>query len=132
MSERKLYDPAAAVAARRFKWVTLDRGDVCVHEMSLADTMQITERSARPGLDPQCGLVRAQAVVLQIMYSCRRDDDPGSPRIFTDLDMTPIQELRFHEFDALLQAINEVSGKSATEEERLRDFTTATGQTSTP
>ena len=130
--DRKLYDPAAEPKGPRFQWVELDRGWVCVHEMALADTMQITERSVRPGLEPSSGLVKSAAVVYQIMYSCRRDEAPDSPRVFSDVDFTPIQELRFHEFDALLQAINEVSGKSATEEERLRDFTQATGQTSTP
>lgn len=123
--ERRLYDPTSAIDAPRREWVTLDRGDVCVHEMTLAETMQITERAARPACDPRGGHNRAQTVVLQIMFSCRLGEEPDAKRAFTDADLGLIHDLRFHEFDALLAAINRVSGKSATEEERLRDFSTA-------
>lgn len=126
MSERTIYKPGAAASQRRREWVSLPSGDICIWELTVADSTQIVERAARPEIDPRGGCSPAKSVAMQILLSCYDGEEDGAGRIFEERDLAAIYALPFGEFDLLLQAINRVNGKSATELERLRDFTAAT------
>lgn len=127
MSQRKIYRPGVVAPQRRQEWVSLDGGDVCVWELTVAESTQILERSERPKVDPRGGHNRGMTVVTQILLSCFDGEEDGAKRIFADHDLAAIYALPFHDFQAILSAMNRVNGTDADEEERLRDFSTATG-----
>jgi hypothetical protein len=126
LSERTIYKPGNAESKRRREWVTLPGGDICVWELTMSESAQIVERSARPAIDPRGGQVPATFVALQILFCCYDGEEDNAKRIFSEADLLAIYCLPFSEFDLLLGATNRVNGKDATELERLRDFTAAT------
>lgn len=122
---RKIYEPGVSQPERRREWVSLPGGDLCVWELTVADSAQILEKSQRPDLDPRGGHDKARAMAVQVMLSCYDADTPPANRIFSDADFGAVYMMPFREYDLLIQAINRVNGKSPEEQEALRDFTTA-------
>ena len=54
MSEHRPFNKAIArEVRRRFEWVALEAGDLCVREMTVKETVTLTERAARPSIDPR-------------------------------------------------------------------------------
>jgi hypothetical protein len=82
-------------------------------------------------MDKRGGSSPGMAVILQIMLSCYDGEGPDARRIFNDADRGAINDMPFRDFTLILEAINRVNGKDATEQELLRDFTQATGAPST-
>jgi hypothetical protein len=119
---RKIYQPSAIAPPRRSEWVSLPDGDILVREMTVAEAVQVLERSARPSIDPRGGHSQGMTVALQLILSCYAGEEPDAARIFGDHDMATIYALPFRDFDIILQAINRVNGKTASEQETLHDF----------
>lgn len=124
--ERRRFDKAAAKECRhlRREWVPLDAGDVCVVEMTAQAATTLSERASRPSIDPRGGLDPGESVLWQILLSTFYDDGAEAEPVFseTPADVKLIMDLRFEEFQALIQAINRVNGRDATEAEVMRDF----------
>ena len=127
--ESQPFDKQAARSRKnlRREKVTLDCGDVWVREMTCAEAMQLGERAARPAVDPRGGLDPGESVLWQILLSCYEDDSDDASRLFTEApdDVRIIYGLRLEEFNELMQAVNRVNGRDASEVELLRDFTAA-------
>ena len=123
MSERTVYRHEAEEVPPRMEWVPLAKGEVCVHELTLADSLNITERCQRHANDPRgAGVDQSQMVLLQIMMSTYYSEEPEGRRVFADTDFLKIHKLKNWEMDELLKAINRVNEKDAAEQEGLRDF----------
>lgn len=136
MEHRPFNKQEAVHAKRRFEWVALDAGDICIRELTVRETIALTERSSRPSIDPRGGLDPGEAVLWQILFSCYDGETEDARRIFSDTDpedVRTIYAMRAEEFNKILTAINRVNGQDATEAEILRDFTAARqGATSLP
>jgi hypothetical protein len=128
---RKPFDKAAASQAkRRGEWVDLDCGSIYALEMTVAESVQLAEKAARPSIDPRGGLDPGESVLWQILLGCYVDDSPDSPRLFSQesaADIKLIYSLPFAQFQLLMAAINRVNGRDAEEAELMRDFSAARG-----
>lgn len=129
MSEHRPFNKQeAGQSRRRFEWVSLDAGDICIRELTVKETIALTERSSRPSIDPRGGVDPGEAVLWQILLSCYDGEGDDARPIFSDTepaDIRTIYGLRAEEFNRLLMAINRVNGQDATEADLLRDFTAA-------
>jgi hypothetical protein len=127
MIEHKVYKPGVDLPPRRKEWVDFPSCDsgVWVWEMTVAESAQILQRSARPSVDPRGGHDQSAIIAAQLMVSCYDSDEDGAKRIFGDADFSAIYALPFRDFDVCIQAINRVNGKDATEQEILEAFSTA-------
>jgi hypothetical protein len=127
MSERKAYQkPQAPVQERlRKEWVTLDGGDVCVWGLTAGEMMTLSERSARPEIDPRGGADSRMASAWLIALATHYGDALDSPRVWDDLGYPEIFDLTSQEFTALTEAIARVMGTAEPETDALRAFTSA-------
>lgn len=126
--ERKIYRPGAEPPERRFEWVELERGWVCLWDLRLAESVRITDQCTLPE-KLGGGESRGRAVALQILYSCY-DGEPSKPgvsRIWKDHELGDVYLLSFVDMRRLGEAIQRLNGQTATEAEIVRDFTPATG-----
>jgi hypothetical protein len=127
MNQRKVYQKPQQTAQERVRkeWVTLDGGDVCVWGLTAGELMHLTEKSARPAVDPRGGADPRMASAWLIALATHYGDDPDSPRIWDDLTYEEIFDLTSQEFTALTEAIGRVMGTALPETEALRAFTPA-------
>lgn len=129
MSDTRPFDKQAARSRRNLRRepVTLDCGTIWVREMTCAEAMTLGERAARPSIDPRGGLDPGESVLWQIILSCYEDDSDEAPRLFTEApdDVRIVYGFRLEEFNELMQAVNRVNGRDASEVELMRDFTAA-------
>ena len=127
--ERRIYDPHTAPQWTPAKeWVELvDGSEVCVWELSVPDQFQVAEAAQRHPSDPRPGGDDKEAAVWLIAYAARKGEEPGSPRVFGDLEIVHILNLDPENFARLLQAARGLVQHSEAEEEKLRDFTSEAG-----
>lgn len=133
MSDTPVYRPGAAKRERRKECVPIADGEfhVWVWSLTLADSTQIIERSARPEIDKRGGHNQSMAIAMQIQLSCYDSDKEDASRIWEDNTRGDIYTLSMADMTALLAAINRVNGQDATEQEILRDFTRVGQESST-
>lgn len=122
---RKVYQAHQGPPQRTREWVSLADGDVCVWSMTAAESIQLADRAARPGIDPRGGHDTGALILFQIIFSCYDGEDDDAKRIWGDVDLVSVGSLAQREMEAILAAINRVNGKDAATEEIVRDFTTA-------
>jgi len=125
MSETQVYKPGVVKQERRKEKVAIAGGQfhVWVWGLTLADSTQIIERSARPEIDKRGGHNQGVAVALQIQLSCFDSDKEDACRVWEDNTRHDIYALPMADMTTLIAAINRVNGQDATEQEVLRDFT---------
>jgi hypothetical protein len=97
--------------------------------MTAQEAMTLSERAQRPSIDPRGGLDPGESVLWQIILSTFFDDGEEAERVYSETpeDVKAIMDLRFEEFQLLMQAINRVNGRDAREAEVMRDFSRVTG-----
>lgn len=125
MSEaREIYDPTTAepwVPAK--DWVRLSNGRwVCVWELSVPENFQVGEAGRRHPQDPRPGNNEQELAVWLIAYAAHRGEEPGSPRIWNDMQIHLLLSLPPDDFTKLLVAARGLLGTSEEAEERARDF----------
>jgi hypothetical protein len=123
MSERRAYvAPAKGKARRRFEWVELPEGEVCVWSMNMAEATQIAEQASRPKIDPRGGVDAAASGAWEVFFSCYSAEpgDPEARRVFPDVGI--VYDLPWDDFQALIQAAMRVNGKDAETVESTGDF----------
>lgn len=125
----EIFDPEKLKQDRRRReWITVPgMGRLCVWQLTMAESVLVTEYSTRPAEDPRGGMDREESVLWQIALACYRGDTPDAKRVFDDHQVYLIRNLSVSEFTLIMTAINRVNGIDAQEEEILRDFTPATG-----
>jgi hypothetical protein len=122
-TNRKIYDPQARTeASRRFEWVALDEGEVCVWEMQVAETLRLVSAAMRPPDFPGNPIDETEAILWQIMLTCFDDEPPQGKRIFADHMAPEVTRLKHHEFRALMQAIGRLNGTGDRNLEGLNAF----------
>lgn len=110
-TSRKVYNPAARTETmRRFEWVPLDDGEMCVWEMQVSETLRLVSNSMRPPDFPGSPVDETEAILWQIMLCCYDEEPPGGKRIFADHMAPEVGRLKHHEFRALMQAIGRLNG----------------------
>jgi len=132
MPERKIYRPSAEPAPLRKEWVSLPGGDICVWELTVAESTQVLEKSERPSVDPRGGYNRGAMRVQQVMMSCYDGEQDGAKRLFGEADLLHLYRMPLAQFESLVAATDRVNGKGAGEAERLEDFTPAEPEPSQP
>ncbi|HEY9014960.1 MAG TPA: hypothetical protein VIM84_07850 [Gemmatimonadales bacterium] len=115
--------------SRRFEWVSLTHGDVCVRAMTVSELLQIQDRAQRPKIDPRGGLDPGWSALLQVALSCYDGEDEGARPIWPcSLDLkslSPIGRLPIQDFTAIIQAVQRVNGMEGSEVDALADFSRA-------
>ncbi len=134
MSERRIYNPALAPPWNPAKdWVELSEGaSVCVWELSVPESYQVAEAAQRHPQDPRPGGNEQEAAIWLLAYSCRKGDEPGSERIWSDLEAHRVMDLPPADFTRLLLAARGLLEAAPAAEERQRDFTLPPPDTSGP
>lgn len=95
----------------RKEWVEMNDGRaICVWQLSITETLQLSAYSQRHPNDPRPGPDEAEATIWQLALSCRVDDEPGSPRVFSDQDARRVLELDPEDFSRLLEASARLMG----------------------
>jgi hypothetical protein len=107
--------------------VDTEAGVLWVWELMAGETALIAEYATRPDIDPRGGMDKGEAMVWYMALSCHKGEADNSPRFWPDTDVWKINRLPERIFKPLWKAVQRVNGMSVTEEEALRDFTTATG-----
>lgn len=120
---RKVYNPhERQETQRRFEWVSLDDGDICVWEMQVAETLRLVSNSMRPPEFPGSPVDETEAILWQIMLACYDDEPPQGKRIFEDHMGPDVGKLKHHEFRDLMQAIGRMNGTGDSNLEGLNGF----------
>lgn len=125
MPERTIYRPSAEPAPLRKEWVTLPGGDICVWELTVAESTRIIEKSERPAIDPRGGHNQGAMRVQQVAMSCYDGEQDGAKRIFSEAELLHLYRMPLYQFELLVAATDRVNGKGAGEAELLEDFTPA-------
>jgi len=127
MAERKVYVARTkGDAKRRFEWVTLPDGDVCMWSLTMSEASNITEQSRRPQVgDLPARIDPTMSGALEVLLSAHTDE-PESPkpqRIFADIQQ--VYDLPFGEYAELVKAGMRANGKDDETLEELAAFTEA-------
>jgi hypothetical protein len=116
----QLYSAAAPTPVRVEKVTFPDGRYLWVHGLTTAQFASIQARSQRrPTGMPED---RSLTILMQIAASCYAGEEPGSARIFSDLDLEKVGMLTLQEMVLIMAAVQRVNGTDATEQEVLRDF----------
>lgn len=125
--DEKIFNPKEPwIDRRRYEWVQLDAGRVCVRELTAADSLFVMQQSTRPAMAGRAAQMdNSQAMLWQIQASCYNGHEESSQLIFDITDLPVIQRLRQSEWGKLVAAIERVNALADEEVERLEDFTRA-------
>ncbi len=120
---RKVYNPALRQEVqRRFEWVPVDDGEICVWEMTVNETLSLVSNSMRPPEWPGSPVDEQSAILWQIMLSCYDDEPPTGKRMFQDHQADDVGRLKHHEYRDLMAAIGRMNGTGDNNLEGLNDF----------
>jgi hypothetical protein len=127
MSERRVYAARPkGQPKRRFEWVPLPEGDICMWSLSMSEASNITEQARRPALgDLPARIDPTMSGALEVLISAH-DDEPDAPkpqRIFTDIQQ--VYDLPFAEYADLVKAGMRANGKDEETLGELAAFTEA-------
>ena len=117
-------DLEAAAQDRRFLWVELSIGRVCVWEMLTRDYLTVNSNARRHELDKRGGLDPGESQAWQILVSCYRDEPgrPGARALFNVTHLPQIMAMKVRDFAKLMAAIQTVNASDAAEVAALEDF----------
>lgn len=118
----QLYSAAAPTPVRKEKVILPDGRFLWIWGMNTAQFASIQARSQRVFGDPNAAPDRSLAILMQIAASCYASDEPGAPRIFSDLDLDKVGLLTLQEMIVIMMAVQRCNGQDAEEAEVLKDF----------
>lgn len=132
--ERKPLRPSAEwaqakMAARRFKWITLNDGsDICVWATSAGDALDVMAATIRPpGLAEQFGEIDEEAsYISQVMACCHTDEPPMGEKTFGPGMAWAVKCLDSDEFKLIMTTFAEVTQTDAASLEHVKAFTKRT------
>jgi hypothetical protein len=118
--ERKILKPGEVKRTRRrFEWVSLPDGDVCVWSLSMSEALDITHQSQRPG-NLGADEKMSNAIEMQIICRAGEPDDEEAAPIFASIQQ--VFDLPWEEFLLLHDASLRVNGRQKNDNEALKAF----------
>lgn len=120
MSQRKAKPPAEKVVFRyqdalawtpKKDWVEMSDGRwICVWQLSVADTMRLSEVSQRHPSDPRPGPNEMEAALWQIALACHAGEEPDAERVWPDTAVRFVMNLDPEDFNKIMRACGDLMG----------------------